>query len=127
MPDDKMSYSITSNGLNYNFTEIHIAVLNCIYGQQFDIPRFEKQNVRIAALIDFTGRYKSSQYPLAVTVISNGNTLSIQAEGQPAISLEADSEHVFRFIKNDLIAIFNPINSTMILIQGESVFYFKKS
>jgi len=127
MPNDKMSYSITSNGLNYNFTEIHIAVLNCIYGLQFDIPRFEMQNVRIAAPIDYIGRYKSSQYPLAVTVISNGNTLSIQAEGQPAIPLEADSEHVFRFIKNDLIAIFNPINSTMILIQGESVFYFKKS
>lgn len=126
MPDDKISYSITSNGLNYNFTEIHIAVLSCIYSQLFDIPHFDMQNVRMATPIEYTGRYKSRQFPLAVTVISNGNALSIQAEGQPAIPLEADSEHVFRFIKNDLITIFNPINSTMILIQGESVFYFEK-
>lgn len=126
MPDDKISYAITSNGLNYNFTEIHIAVLNCIYGQQFDIPHLDKPNARVTTPAEYIGRYKSSQFPLAVTVTSNGNTLSIEAEGQPTIPLEADSEHVFRFIENDLTIVFNPVDSTMILIQGEGVFYFKK-
>ena len=126
MPEDEISYAITSNGLNYNFTEIHMAVLNCIYGQPFDIPSFNMPNVRMAAPAEYAGRYKSSQYPLAVTIISNGYTLSIQEEGQPAIPLEADSEHVFRFIEKDLVTVFNPVNSTMILIQSEGVFYFEK-
>ena len=126
MPDDKISYAITSNGLNYNFTEIHIAVLNWIYGQQFDIPYLDKPTAHVTTPTEYTGRYKSSQFPLAVTVTSNGNALSIEAEGQPTIPLKADSEHVFRFIENDLTIVFNPVNSTMILIQGEGVFYFKK-
>lgn len=126
MPDDKISYAITSNGLNYNFTEIHMAVLNCIYGQPFDVPNFNMPTVRMAIPTEYSGRYKSSQYPLAVTIISNANALSIQEEGQSAIQLEADSEHVFRFVENDLVTVFNPANSTMILIQGEGVFYFKK-
>jgi CubicO group peptidase (beta-lactamase class C family) len=126
MPDDKISYAITSNGLNYNFTEIHIAVLNSIYGKPFDIPKFSTPTARMAIPTEYAGRYKSSQYPLAVIIISNGNALSIQEEGQSAIQLEADSEHVFRFVENDLVTVFNPANSTMILIQGEGVFYFKK-
>jgi len=126
MPEDNISYAITSNGLNYNFTEIHMAVLNCIYGQPFDIPNFNMPNVRISATAEYTGRYKSSQFPLAVTVISKSSVLSIQVEGEPAIPLEADSEHVFRFAENDLVTVFNPANKTMILIQGEGVFYFEK-
>lgn len=126
MPDDKISYAITSNGLNYNFTEIHIAVLNCIYGQQYDIPNINVPKVRMVAPAEYTGTYRSNQFPLTVTVSSNDNALSIQIDGELAIPLEADSEHVFRFRENDLVTVFNPANSTMILIQGEGVFYFEK-
>lgn len=117
---------MTSNGLNYNI-EIHIAVLNCIYGRQFDIPQFNMSNTHVAVSPEYVGIYRSNQIPLNVTVISDGDVLSIQVEGQPVIPLEADSERVFRFTENDLIAIFNPTNSTMVLIQGEEgVFYFEK-
>ena len=38
IPEDKISYAITSNGLNYTFNDIHIAVLSWTYRMPFEIP-----------------------------------------------------------------------------------------
>jgi Beta-lactamase class C and other penicillin binding proteins len=123
-PEDKISYAITSNALNYNFTEIHIAVLNCIYRQPSDIPNFSKITTNSEVLDKYTGVYTSSQLPLEVTVTKENNSLLVQATGQPAFLLEPSSEHLFRFVENDVVIEFNPANETMILIQGEGVLYF---
>lgn len=126
MPDDKISYSITSNGLNYNFTEIHIAVLNCIYGQQFDIPIFEEQPVASEVSDRSTGIYVSKQLQLKVAISKEGNSLLVEIAGQSAFSLNPASEHVFRSAQEDIVVEFNPTNKNMIFIKGEDVLYLYK-
>lgn len=126
MPEDKISYAITSNGLNYNFTEIHIAVLNNIYGQQFDIPIFGELTVASEVLDRCTGIYVSKQFPLKVAISKEGNSLLIEIAGQPAFSLNPASEHVFRSAQEDIVVEFNPTNKNMIFIKGEDVLYLYK-
>lgn len=126
MPKDKISYAITSNGLNYNFTEIHATVLNCIYGQQFDIPDFEKVNLKSKKIENYIGNYINNSLPIEVTVSRNSTSLLAQVTGQHVLPLEAMSEHVFRFTENDITIIFNSVNKTMILIKEDDIFYFEK-
>jgi len=126
MPGERISYALTSNGLNFNFIEIHLAVLNCIYGNPFDIPNFDKISINPVVLDKYTGVYTSTQIPLEVAITKDNNSLLAQATGQPPLLLENDSENVFRFTENDIIIEFNAEKATMVLIKGEDVLYLKK-
>lgn len=126
IPEDRLSYAITSNGLNYTFNDIHIAVLSCVYGIPIDIPDFKVMNLSPDDLDKYTGIYSSSQLPIKLTVRKNGNSLEGQGTGQPAFPLEPTSEHIFKFTQGGIVMEFDPVENTMILKQGGGVFYFKK-
>lgn len=126
MPEDKISYAITSNYLNNNFTEIHIAVLNCLYGQLFDIPTSEPVIIKSEILNKYTGTYLNSQFQLKVFVTKIGDTLSVQIPEQPLFMLEPASKHIFRLPQEDIVVEFNAEQKTMVLIKEEDVFYFEK-
>lgn len=126
MPDEKISYAITSNGLNYNFTEIHIAVLHSIYGSPFEVPSFTYVSLHPELLNKYTGTYISSQIPLKITVTISNNQLLIQEDEQPEYQLESSSKYIFKQQENDIIIEFDPKKQTMVYIKGEEVFYFDK-
>lgn len=67
-PEDKLSYAITSNALNYNLNDIHIAVLSGIYGMPFEIPDFKVITLRSEELDKYIGVYSSSQLPIKLTI-----------------------------------------------------------
>lgn len=126
LPEDNISYAITSNGLNYNFVEMHAVILNCIYGQEFDIPNFKKVKLKSNILKSYEGIYTNNHLSLEVTISEKNNSLFAQITGQPIISLEATSKHAFRFVDDDMTLIFNTRDKTIIFIQGEDVCYLKK-
>ncbi|MDL2223431.1 beta-lactamase family protein [Bacteroidales bacterium OttesenSCG-928-M11] len=126
IPEDKVSYAITSNGSNYTLNDIHIAVLSCIYDLPFDVPNFQVINLNPEDLDKYTGVYSSSQLPIQLFIRKNGNALEGQGTGQQAFPLEATSEHIFKFLQGGIELEFNPEEKTMILKQGGGTFYFKK-
>lgn len=126
IPEDKISYAITSNALNYTFNDIHIAVLSCLYGMPFEIPSFQAVNLTPKDLDRYLGVYSSNQLPIKLTIRKNGNSLEGQGTGQSAFPLEPASEHIFKFTQGGIVMEFNPAEDTMILKQGGGVFYFKK-
>ena len=126
LPEDEISYAITSNGSNYNFNDIHIAVLSWAYDIPFDIPSFEVVNLKPEDLDKYLGVYSCDQLPIKLTITKKDNSLEGQATGQPSFPLEPSSEHIFRFTGGGIVLEFNPSENTMILKQGGGVFYFKK-
>lgn len=126
LPENRISYAITSNGLNYTFNDIHIAVLSCVYGMPFDIPSFQFVNLNSEDLDKYPGVYSSSQLPIKLTISKKDNSLEGQGTGQPAFLLEPTSEHIFKFTQGGIVMEFNPAENAMILKQGGGVFYFKK-
>lgn len=125
-PKDKIAYAITSNGLNYPFNDIHIAVLSWVYGLPFDIPDFQVVRLAPEILDRYTGVYACSQLPVKLTIRRNGDSLEGQGTGQPAFPLEAVGERQFQFTQGGIGIEFVPADSILILKQGGGVFHFKK-
>lgn len=125
-PDDKTTYSLTSNGSNYLNNNISIAVLSCVYGQPFETPNFDAIGVKTEDLDKYLGVYSCSQFPLKLSITKNGATLVAQGTGQPSFDLTATSENIFKFDQAGITLEFNSAESTMILKQGGGVFLMKR-
>lgn len=125
-PDEKISYALTSNGLNYALNNISIAVLSAIYDKPYEIPVFTNEIFVPKNLDIYTGVYSSKQIPLKITITKENNILIAQATGQPSFKLQASAIHEFRFDLAGVVMVFNPENNSMILKQSGAEFNFFK-
>lgn len=113
-----VTFSMISNGLNYNLNEIAIAALSAAYGEPFDIPVFNTFLVDEATLQQYVGSYSSDAMPLVITVTVNDGQLIAQASGQSAIPMTPTALHTFRFDMAKIELVFYPEEGRMILKQG---------
>lgn len=125
-PEDKISYSLTSNGANYIINNISIAILSGIYNIPFEIPTFEVIHLTSSDLDKYLGVYSSQQLPIKITITKRDKTLVAQGTGQPSFDLTASAENTFRFDQGGIIMVFDPKPGTMILKQGGGSFMMKK-
>ena len=127
-PEDKLSVSLTSNGILYANNNILLCALSCYFDKPFKIPTFEKVEVEVSTeILDlYTGQYKSLQMPLKIAITRNENKLFAQATGQPAFPLEASSSNSFKFEQAGIILEFNSKKNEMTLKQGGKEFLFTK-
>ena len=123
-PEEKISYAVISNGINYNLNNISIAVLSAVYDKPYDIPAFSTYSVSTEDLDSCLGVYASNQIKLKITITKDGTTLIAQGTGQPSFRLEAIEKHKF---KSDAVGAtfeFNPTEKTMVLLQGGGIIKF---
>jgi CubicO group peptidase (beta-lactamase class C family) len=126
-PDSKISFALTSNGLNYNSENIVHAVFNAVNNVRFEIPEFEISDYHITSedLDEYTGVYSSEQIPVNITVIKIHNTL-FGAKGASFVPLKATEKNKFVFDEEGLSLEFNTISQTMVLKEGGKSFNFKR-
>ncbi len=123
IPEDKIAFSLTSNGSNFNNNNIAIATLSSYYDKEFELPTFNSIELEPKDLDQYLGEYSSEQIPIKISITKKGNVLFGQATGQPSFALEAVSEHLFSFDQASLKLKFMPEENKMILIQrGEFIF-----
>ncbi|WP_316795503.1 serine hydrolase domain-containing protein [Pedobacter agri] len=125
-PQDKISFSLTSNGSNYNSNEIPMAVLSSVFNKPFELPDFASYEVKDADLDQYTGIYASEKIPLKLTVTKEKNQLLAQASGQSAMPLEAAGKNKFKITKAGIVMEFDPAQKTMLLKQGGGEFKFER-
>ena len=125
-PQDKISFSLTSNGSNYNNNEIPMAVLSTVFNKPFELPDFASYQANDADLDQYTGVYTSEKIPLKLTVSKEKNQLMAQASGQSAMPLEAAGKNKFKITKAGIVMEFDPAQKTMSLKQGGGEFKFDK-
>jgi D-alanyl-D-alanine carboxypeptidase len=126
IPEDKVSISLTSNGMNYTMNTILINILSSYYNRAYDIPEFETMDMSEADLKKYTGEYASIQIALKISVFTDGNTLKAQASGQSAFPLVQTETNVFHFDPAGIVMEFDPDSNSMVLKQGGGVFSYKK-
>lgn len=124
--DGNISYALTSNGTNFNNNNISLAVLNAVYGKEFEIPQFSSYEVSPEVLEQYLGTYSSTTIPLKITITRQENILYAQATGQPAFPLEATAKDQFKFDLANVVIEFKPNQKTLILKQGGMEFTFIK-
>ena len=123
-PDNNISFALVSNGVNYNFNAVTIAVLSAVNDKPFEIPDFRTYHVDDEDLDKYLGIYSSVQIPIKITITKTNGRLFGQGTGQPSFPLEATEQDKFKFEQGGIIIEFNPTDKTMVLRQGGGVFNF---
>ena len=126
--EDKISAVVLSNGINFNFNDILIAVLSAQFDKPFELPEFTTKPVSLSIneLETFVGNYSSQQLPLDIKVFVQDERLMAQASGQGAFDLTSFSDNEFRFDRAGITIKFNSDKSGFTLIQGGGQYYYSK-
>lgn len=125
-PNEKIAYALISNGVNYNFNNVSLAVLSAVNGKSYELPTFGNFQVAEDDLNAYAGVYSSSQIGLKITINKNNGRLTAQATGQPSFLLDAVEKNIFRFDQAGVVMEFYPQKNTMTLKQGGAEFLFTK-
>ncbi|HSF52668.1 MAG TPA: serine hydrolase domain-containing protein [Algoriphagus sp.] len=125
-PEEKVTITVLSNGLNYNNNDILLALLDTYFGKEISIPSFGTVVLSSEELDAYVGDYASEQIPLKLTFVKDGAKLIAKPSGQPETVLEATAVHTFEFKPVNAVFVFDPEKGEVILKQGGQSFTFKK-
>lgn len=116
--ENKLAIALTSNGRTYENNNVMIGVLSAYYNKSFQIPTFNKIELKTEDLDKYLGEYSKENFPLKITVTKEDNKLFAQATGQSAFPLEAIEKDTFEFSAANIKMEFNPKGNQMTIIQG---------
>ncbi|BDX07342.1 D-Ala-D-Ala carboxypeptidase [Planctobacterium marinum] len=97
--EDGVAITVLSNGVNYDFNGVLIAILSGIYEKDFDLPDFSAAAVEVSKsnLARTIGSFASGDLPLAIQFFVEKGQLMAQAPGQGAFPLTPYSDSEYRF------------------------------
>jgi D-alanyl-D-alanine carboxypeptidase len=125
-PEEKLTLVTLANAVNFNTNDITLALLDSYFGKEIKFPSFQSYAVSSEQLESYLGEYASEQLPLKFNFTKEGKTLIVQATGQPAIPLEATTEHTFEFRQVGATFIFEPSKGKLTFKQGGGTFAYQK-
>ena len=105
-PEKQLGGAILSNGLNYMQNDILIGMMSIYLGQPYTLPDLSTAHVETDVLKAYEGIYSKKDFPLKITIKSDGNYLTAQATGQDSFALEAISETEFKFDAAGIVITF---------------------
>ncbi len=123
-----LAIAVLSNGVNYTFNDVLVALLSTHFDKPFELPVFKKHKP-VSDQLDlsvYEGEYESEQIPLKITVFIENEVLMAQATGQDAFILEPSFEHGFAFKPAGILMEFEPEKNRFTLNQGGGKFNFTK-
>ncbi len=127
-PDENLAIAFALNGARKNRNSFGVAILNIIYGLDFDYPTFYNKPLPLAKLHKYTGTYATPEVPQKLTFKVKNGVLKVKnpALGIPYIRLTPLTAHEFA-IKSFAIKVkFYPEENFLILKQGGKEFKMKK-
>lgn len=125
-PEEKVTITVLSNGLNFNNNDILLALLDSYFGKDFTVPSFQTVALTEGELDRYVGDYVSDQIPLKLVFVIEGDKLIAKPTGQQATELEPTAPHTFEFKPVGAVFIFDPTKAEVTLKQGGQTFLFKK-
>ncbi|MCW8875907.1 MAG: beta-lactamase family protein [Kangiellaceae bacterium] len=132
-PEDGLALAATSNGLNYEFNNMMIAILSAYYNVPFEIPNFDLKPIQLSVdkMKKLEGIYQTSSLPMDITVKLDGDNLTAQASGQSPFPLTSYSETEFRFDAAGIVMVFvdgtgKPSFDNFVLKQGGGKHLFSR-
>ncbi|WP_342646040.1 serine hydrolase domain-containing protein [Mucilaginibacter sp. CSA2-8R] len=126
-PADDIAVAYTANGVNMNLNNMMIGVLSIAFNKAYTIPNFKPVASSAQELDQYIGIYSSTQIPIKITIGKNETTLTAQATGQSAFSLDAAGNRTFKFDAAGITLIFDPANGQMTLKQGGRTYLLTKA
>lgn len=103
-----ISIALSCNGSNYGSHDVEIAMLSEVFGQSYDLPSFDFVELASEELDQYLGTYETDELPMDMIISKEGNTLLLQATGQPASALTAKGDHMFTIMQYGVKMTFDP-------------------
>lgn len=126
-PTDQLSYAVTINGQNFPHNSFYIAIMNLIYGRDYQYPVFNNANIPVADLEKYVGNYTSKDIDLSLKIFIKEGELYAQATNQAELPLTAAEKDQFTFEKAGIKLTFIPENNQLNLTQGGKMYLFNKN
>ncbi len=124
--DDDVVVAVCSNASDFNQNDILIAILNTVYGIEYEIPSFTCVELSAEQLESYTGVYSSEALHMDLTITTNGKILYGQATGQTVFALTSKSDGQFECLKAGLVIDIDVAERKLTLYQGGGKFEFLK-
>ena len=121
-----VSFSILSNGINYDINSIAIAMLSEVFDKPYELPTFSTYEIDTKELDQYTGVYACPEFPLKITISKVDDHLTGQATGQPSFPISPIDLHTFTFDRAGIKMIFDPEKGKMNFSQMGRKFAFSK-
>jgi D-alanyl-D-alanine carboxypeptidase len=125
-PEEKLTFSYTTNGKVYSVGKIIDHVADICYNKPFDIPSFASLEISTETLDKYVGVYASVEAPVKFTVKRDGNRLLIEITGRPAFAVEPIAEDKFKLDSPPMEFHFDVAKKQMILKRGGGERVFTK-
>lgn len=107
-PDKKLSIALLCNGLAYQMNDIMIGILSICYDKKYEIPVFlPPVQLSKEKLKRYEGTYASKDFPLKISITSDGKNLIGQATGQGRFILTTINEVEFRYDAAGVVLMFS--------------------
>ena len=123
---ENLALTYCSNGVNYPFNDVLIAVLSIYFGKNYELPSFKEVELSEEYLKNCEGIYSSKNFPLKITLTKKGKKLFAQAEGQSEFPLSAAENGLFKFDSAGIIIQINEKQTGFNFKQGGKSFDFEK-
>ncbi|MEM6378121.1 MAG: hypothetical protein AAF705_07905, partial [Bacteroidota bacterium] len=108
-----ISIALSCNGSNFGPHDVEIAMLSEVFGQSYDLPSFDFVALTSEELDPYLGTYETDELPMDMIISKDGNTLFLQATGQPASALAAEGDHQFTIMQYGVKMTFDPANNAL--------------
>lgn len=127
-PAENYSVAIMINGEKLPHNDLSIGILNIIYDQNAEYPKFsEVKSISNQELQKYLGDYTSADIPLGLKIFAKGEILFAQGTGQSEFPLEYADKNEFTYEKSDLKLTFFPEKNELQMIQRGTTFNFKRN
>jgi D-alanyl-D-alanine carboxypeptidase len=125
--EEQLTVSAITNGTEIELNDVMIALLSIYFGQDYEIPTFEKPIELDGSMAGiYQGVYSSSTFPLKITIGFKDGVLTAQATGQAEFPLEQTEKNVFEFKLAGIKMTFDTEKREMKFEQGGGVFILLK-
>ncbi|RZM29066.1 MAG: class A beta-lactamase-related serine hydrolase [Pedobacter sp.] len=114
VPEDGVTFVITTNRMNYALNDVLLVLLKAYYNRPYQLPL----QLKDGELDELLGNYVSAEMPLRISIKKSGSVLIAQASGQPAFSLEVINRNDFKREQYDVVLKFDRAKHEMVLVQG---------
>jgi D-alanyl-D-alanine carboxypeptidase len=114
VPEDGVTFTITTNGMNYALNDVLLVLLKAYYNRPYQIPL----QLKDGDMDELLGNYQSDEMPLKISITKSGSALIAQASGQPAFTLDVVDRDNFTREQYDVLLKFDRAKHEMILVQG---------
>ncbi|SDI15369.1 serine hydrolase domain-containing protein [Chryseobacterium jejuense] len=125
-PTDQLSYAVTINGQNFPHNSFYIALMNLVYGRDYQYPVFNNAKIPIADLEKYIGDYTSKDIDLSLKIFVKEEGLYAQATNQAEFPLTATERDQFTFEKAGIKLTFTPESHQLKMTQGGKTYVFTK-